>query len=127
MKHLVMLLICVLTAASTAVAQEDPVPKQPPAEASEVQSPAVTEDVQQPLPLEALDWMVGQWVDRGENSTITTECSWTKNGKFLSRSFRVSNRPSGIMLVVAGCVDSMLSRLTFVSEDGSSMLVRICN
>jgi hypothetical protein len=40
-------------------------------------------------PLDELDWMVGQWVDQGDDSTITTKCSWTKNRKFLKRSFQV--------------------------------------
>ena len=49
----------------------------------------VTEDVAQNSPLEALNWMVGTWVDEGEDSTIITDCSWTKNRKFLKRSFKV--------------------------------------
>lgn len=40
-------------------------------------------------PLEALDWMVGTWVDDSGDSTIVTTCSWTKNHKFLKRSFQV--------------------------------------
>jgi hypothetical protein len=49
----------------------------------------VTEDVAQNSPLEALNWMVGTWIDEGEDSTIVTECSWTKNRKFLKRLFKV--------------------------------------
>lgn len=40
-------------------------------------------------PLEALEWMVGTWVDKGDDTTIVTECSWTKNRKFLKRSFQL--------------------------------------
>ena len=40
-------------------------------------------------PLEALEWMVGTWVDKGDDTTIVTECSWTKNRKFLKRSFEL--------------------------------------
>lgn len=40
-------------------------------------------------PLEALEWMVGTWLDKGENATIVTQCSWTKNRKFLKRSFQL--------------------------------------
>ncbi len=39
--------------------------------------------------LNELAWMVGSWVDQGEDATITTDCSWTHGGKFLSRSFSV--------------------------------------
>ena len=42
--------------------------------------------------LNELTWMVGKWVDQGEDTTITTDCSWTHNGKFLSRSFLRSRR-----------------------------------
>jgi hypothetical protein len=40
-------------------------------------------------PLEALQWMVGAWVDKGDDTTIVTKCSWTKNRKFLKRSFEL--------------------------------------
>ncbi len=33
--------------------------------------------------------MVGTWLDEGENATIVTQCSWTKNRKFLKRSFQL--------------------------------------
>ena len=40
--------------------------------------------------LEGLEWMIGQWVDRDENSTVETSCKWTKNKNFMARSFSVS-------------------------------------
>lgn len=40
--------------------------------------------------LDQLDWMVGEWVDNGETSTVETKVAWTKNGAFLSSSFRVA-------------------------------------
>lgn len=40
--------------------------------------------------LEELQWLIGTWVDRDENSTIKTVCEWTKNKNFLTRSFSVS-------------------------------------
>ena len=33
--------------------------------------------------------MVGKSVDNGDDATVITECSWTKNRKFLKRSFKV--------------------------------------
>src|SRR6516165_5146506 len=41
-------------------------------------------------PLEELAWMVGDWVDQDEDATIESSVNWTKNGKFLTRSFRVT-------------------------------------
>lgn len=40
--------------------------------------------------LKDLEWMIGEWVDSDDNSTITTNCSWTKNRNFITRSFSVS-------------------------------------
>jgi len=40
--------------------------------------------------LKELEWMIGEWVDADENSTIETVCAWTKNKNFITRSFKVS-------------------------------------
>ena len=40
--------------------------------------------------LEQLQWLIGTWIDRDENSTIETVCEWTKNKNFITRSFAVS-------------------------------------
>jgi hypothetical protein len=45
---------------------------------------------EQASPLEELSWMVGDWVDAEEDSTVSTRCSWTQNHKFLTQSFRIS-------------------------------------
>ena len=37
-----------------------------------------------------LEWLIGTWIDRDENSTIETVCEWTKNKNFITRSFAVS-------------------------------------
>jgi uncharacterized protein (TIGR02246 family) len=37
--------------------------------------------------LKPLEWMIGSWVDEGEGSTITTDCEWTKNRNYMTRSF----------------------------------------
>jgi uncharacterized protein (TIGR02246 family) len=37
--------------------------------------------------LKELEWMVGSWIDQDEISTIQTDCQWTKNRNFLTRSF----------------------------------------
>jgi uncharacterized protein (TIGR02246 family) len=44
--------------------------------------------------LKELDWMVGRWVDEDEDAQVVTECSWTRNNNFLTRSFtvRISDR-----------------------------------
>ena len=40
--------------------------------------------------LKELEWMIGEWVDRDESSTVDTVCQWTKNKSFITRSFAVS-------------------------------------
>ena len=41
--------------------------------------------------LRELEWMVGTWVDQAEGDMIRTECQWSKNGRFLIRSFTVTS------------------------------------
>jgi hypothetical protein len=66
--------------------------------------------------------MVGQWVDRGEDVTITTNCSWTKNRKFLTRSFRVEMDEQvtleGTQVVGWDSIERRIRSWTFDSEGG---------
>jgi uncharacterized protein (TIGR02246 family) len=39
--------------------------------------------------LKTLEWMVGSWVDEDEEARIETECNWTKNRNFLTRSYSI--------------------------------------
>ncbi|MCI0332143.1 MAG: SgcJ/EcaC family oxidoreductase [Planctomycetes bacterium] len=39
--------------------------------------------------LKELEWMVGSWIDDNEGALIQTDCEWTKNKNFLTRSFAV--------------------------------------
>ena len=34
--------------------------------------------------------MIGSWVDKDDNATIQTDCEWTKNRNFMTRSFAVA-------------------------------------
>ncbi|MCL4203924.1 MAG: SgcJ/EcaC family oxidoreductase [Pirellulaceae bacterium] len=42
--------------------------------------------------LKDLEWMIGRWVDEDDQATVVTECNWTKNNNFLTRSFTVQIR-----------------------------------
>jgi hypothetical protein len=83
MKHLLSDTILSLIVISWGMAQD--VPAAQPAAPEAIASAAA----EATSPLEVLDWMVGTWVDAGEDATIVTDCSWTKNRKFLKRSFKV--------------------------------------
>ena len=37
--------------------------------------------------LKDLEWMIGSWIDQEEGATIQTDCQWTKNRNFMTRSF----------------------------------------
>jgi uncharacterized protein (TIGR02246 family) len=39
--------------------------------------------------LKDLEWMIGSWIDQDEGATIQTDCEWTKNKNFMTRSFAV--------------------------------------
>ena len=39
--------------------------------------------------LQALEWMIGEWVDADDEAVVETNCRWTKNQNFITRSFRV--------------------------------------
>jgi uncharacterized protein (TIGR02246 family) len=39
--------------------------------------------------LKDLEWMVGNWVDQDEEAKVVTECNWTRNNNFLTRSFTI--------------------------------------
>lgn len=39
--------------------------------------------------LKELEWMVGSWIDDNEGVLIQTDCQWTRNKNFLTRSFAV--------------------------------------
>jgi hypothetical protein len=89
MKHLATFIVLVLFAISTGVAQDDAAVEGTAAEQPDVSVDAVVDDANLVSPLEGLDWMVGEWVDQGEDATIVTECSWTNNHKFLKRSYQL--------------------------------------
>jgi len=85
MKHLLIPTVLLLLVISTAMAQDGPAERP---SANGVSSMAA-DSAEQASSLEVLDWMVGTWIDEGEEATIVTDCSWTKNRKFLKRSFKV--------------------------------------
>jgi len=48
--------------------------------------------VSQPEQLRELEWMIGDWVDHDDQNTIETKCQWTKNRRFMIRSFAIKVR-----------------------------------
>ena len=89
MKEISIFLTLVLLVVPFGMAQDDTLAEPAAVAAVEVQKDVTAADAEMTSPLEVLDWMVGTWVDAGEDSTIVTRCSWAKNRKFLKRSFKV--------------------------------------
>ena len=42
--------------------------------------------------LRELEWMIGEWVDEGADSVVSTSCRWDEKKRFLLRSFEVKTR-----------------------------------
>lgn len=74
--------------------------------------------------LKQLEWMIGNWVDEDDSVSITTECSWTKNKNFITRSFSVSIdgviELSGMQFIGWDAVNNEIRSWTFDSDGGHS-------
>jgi len=63
--------------------------------------------------LKELEWMIGSWVDDSDGTVIQTDCEWTKNRNFITRSFAV---------VVGGEVD--MSGMQIIGWDPEAEQIR---
>ena len=74
--------------------------------------------------LQPLEWMIGSWVDEDERATIVTNCSWTKNKNFITRSFTVSIGDeidiSGMQVIGWDAAEKQIRSWTFDSDGGIS-------
>ncbi len=76
--------------------------------------------------LKDLEWMVGSWVDRDDdtNTTIQTDCAWTKNKNFMTRSFAVAVRDqvnlAGMQIIGWDPVAKQIRSWVFDSDGGFS-------
>jgi uncharacterized protein (TIGR02246 family) len=39
--------------------------------------------------LQQLEWLIGEWVDADDDAVVETNCRWTKNRNFITRTFKV--------------------------------------
>ncbi len=72
--------------------------------------------------LKELEWFVGSWVDRDENIQIVTDCKWTKNKSFITRTFTVSAGDkvelSGMQIIGWDAASKQIRSWTFDSDGG---------
>ena len=122
MRQASILLLFALLAATIGAAQHEIAAERSTPEQPEAKGDATTTDAEATSPLDELEWMVGQWVDQGEDATITTNCSWTKNRKFLSRSFKVTISEEvtleGTQVIGWDPMERRIRSWTFDSEGG---------
>ena len=72
--------------------------------------------------LKPLEWMIGHWVDKDDKVDIKTECNWTKNRNFLTRSFTVAVHGrinmSGMQIIGWDPAAKAIRSWTFDSDGG---------
>ena len=87
----------------------------------------VTEKAKEATPsryeqLKPLEWMIGHWVDKDDKVDIETECQWTKNQSFITRSFTVAAEGqinmSGMQIIGWDPVAKAIRSWTFDSDGG---------
>lgn len=53
--------------------------------------------------LKDLEWLVGEWANEGEGTTVEFACRWTKNQNYISRTYSASNggeiESSGLQII----------------------------
>jgi hypothetical protein len=112
MRRLAVFASLVLLVTSTVIAQDNAAVEGTAGEQAEVQA----------SPLDQLGWLIGRWIDESEESRITTNCSWTKNRKFLKRSFSVmmddEETLEGTQFVGWDSIAGQIRSWTFDSEGG---------
>ena len=72
--------------------------------------------------LKGLEWFIGSWVDQDENVRIVTDCNWTKNKNFITRTFTVSADDnvelSGMQIIGWDASSKQIRSWTFDSDGG---------
>ena len=72
--------------------------------------------------LKQLEWMIGNWIDQDGGSVIATECKWTRNRNFITRTFTatVGGRIdlTGMQLVGWDAARKQIRSWVFDSEGG---------
>ena len=121
MKYLVSLLLCSALLATT-VCAEDTSPRQEKSSSAKESSNAPKAEKAEASPLAKLGWLVGEWVDQGPETTITTSVRWTLNRKFLKRVFAIHENGKivlvGTQMIGWDPVSKRIHSWTFDSEGG---------
>jgi hypothetical protein len=95
----------------------------PPVKAEVAEEPREAEAAdERETPLESLDWLVGDWVNAGEEHRIEFSCRYSKNNAFLIRSFRITRKDdvkmSGMQVIAWDAALQTIRSWTYDSEGG---------
>ena len=122
MKRIVMSIALVLLVLSIGMTQDEAAGERTAAEQPEAARNAAADDVAQTSPLDELDWLVGEWVDQGGDTTIATSYSRTLNRRFLTGSFSITTDGQvtleGTQLIGWDPIEKRIHSWTFDSEGG---------
>ena len=87
-------------------------------ESSRVETPTQYEH------LKELEWIIGSWVDEDDTARIITECQWTRNNNFISRSCTVESDGAidmaGMQVIGWDARSKQIRSWTFDSDGGFS-------
>lgn len=72
--------------------------------------------------LKELSWMLGDWINEGDNSVVETTCEWSKDGNFLLRKFtvKIAGQPemNGVQRIGWDPLTGQFKSWVFDSEGG---------
>lgn len=72
--------------------------------------------------LKPLEWMIGHWVDKDDKVNVETDCHWTKNRSYITRSFTVAvegdANMSGMQVIGWDPAAKTIRSWTFDSDGG---------
>jgi len=76
-------------------------------------------------PLRDLEWLIGDWIDKGEEATIKTKCRWTRRRHFMTRTFSIEKEGEvvleGTQVIAWDPIYQTIRSWMFDSEGGFSV------
>ena len=76
-------------------------------------------------PLRDLEWLIGDWIDEGEDATIRTKCRWSRRRHFMTRTFSIEQEGKvvleGTQVIAWDPIYQTIRSWMFDSEGGVSV------
>jgi len=72
--------------------------------------------------LQDLEWLIGEWIDDDGEVAVETECKWTENQNYISRTYKVTNlegvESSGLQIIGWDAKNQQIRSWLFDSSGG---------